>query len=58
MRDQKRAEELKEEIESELEVFNEQSQKCIDGNASAGARSRKATSALTKLFKEWRNVTV
>ena len=58
MRDQDKAEELMEDINKQIEVFQEEGDKCLKGNSSAGARSRKASSALTKLFKEYRKVTV
>ena len=58
MRDEKAAKKLIGKIETEIETFQNESAKCLDGNSSAGARSRKAISALTKLFKEWRKATV
>lgn len=41
-------------IEELFEEFVENAEKAISGNKTAGARSRKASSKLDKLLKEWR----
>lgn len=51
--------ELKALIDLDIEVFVTESEKAINqGNKSAAARSRKATSRLTKLFKQYRKLSV
>lgn len=46
---------LLDQINEMMQEFNEQAQKRVEkGNASAGMRSRKASSAIAKLMKDWR----
>ena len=48
-------ENLAKQIEVQLEIFKENMTACVvKGNKSAGARARKASLELTKLFKEFR----
>ena len=50
---------LKEQIDTQVVSFMENARVFMEkGNKSAGKRSRLASSALTKLFKEWRKLTV
>ncbi|MDR0437349.1 MAG: histone H1 [Bacteroidales bacterium] len=52
-------ENLVKEIETQIEVFAENVQSHVEkGNKAAGARARKATLELTKLFKEFRKQSV
>lgn len=45
-------------ITTAVKDFLDNSLKAVNGNKSAGARSRKATLKLEKLFKEWRKASV
>ena len=46
-------------IKAEFETFEMGAQRLVDkGNKTAGARSRKASLALDKLFKEWRKASL
>ena len=49
---------LRDQILVELTDFSVDSKAACGGNKSAGARSRKATSNLDKLFKQWRKDSV
>ena len=50
---------LLKEIEAELVIFNEDSKKAAEkGNKMAARRARCATNNLTKLFKDFRKVSV
>lgn len=50
---------LKEQIDEQLKIFTENAQVFMEkGRKVAGQRSRNATNALTKLFKEWRKLSV
>lgn len=50
---------LKEQIDTQVVSFMENARVFMEkGNKSAGKRSRVATNALAKLFKEWRKLTV
>ena len=52
-------EELLQKISNGVYDFNVNATALIDrGNKAAGARSRKASLELTKLFKEWREISV
>ena len=46
--------ELLETIEGKIDAFKREARKAADGNKSAGARSRKASSELAALLKQWR----
>lgn len=46
--------ELLETIEVKIDAFKHEARKAAAGNKSAGARSRKASSELTTLLKQWR----
>ena len=50
--------ELLEQIGAEIETFQKESQAHAEGNKAAGGRARKSTLELTKLFKDYRKVTV
>jgi len=50
--------ELLEQITAEIETFQKESQAHAEGNKAAGGRARKSTLELTKLFKDYRKVTV
>ena len=50
--------ELLEQITAEIETFQKESHAHAEGNKAAGGRARKSTLELTKLFKEYRKVTV
>lgn len=49
---------LVEKINAAWAVFAENADKNLEGNKSAGARARKASLELEKLFKEFRKVSV
>ena len=49
---------LRNQIMAEIANFKDDSEAACRGNKSAGARSRKATSNLDKLFKQWRKDSV
>lgn len=49
---------LLEQINTEIETFHKESTAHAEGNKAAGARARKATLELTKLFKDFRKVSV
>lgn len=49
---------LLENINTEIDTFRDNSEKFMEGNKAAGARSRKNSLNLTKQFKEWRKLTV
>ena len=50
---------LVEQIEAQIAVFKENADAhVVKGNKAAGARARKATLELTKLFKEFRKQSV
>lgn len=49
---------LRDQILVEMANFSGDSKSACTGNKSAGARSRKATSNLDKLFKQWRKDSV
>lgn len=52
-------ESLLKEIEAELVIFNEDSKKAAEkGNKMAARRARGATNNLTKLFKDFRKLSV
>jgi len=52
-------EELLKEINEQIEVFQTESTTQFEkDNKSAGARARKATNSLTKLFKEFRKLSI
>ena len=46
--------ELLETIEVKIDAFKHEARKAAAGNKSAGARSRKASSELAALLKQWR----
>jgi len=50
--------ELNEKISAGIKVFQKESEAFAQGNKSAGARARKATLELEKLFKDYRKVSV
>lgn len=50
--------ELVEKINAGIETFKKESESLLGGTKAAGARARKATLELEKLFKEYRKVTV
>jgi hypothetical protein len=50
--------ELFKEIKAQMETFETEATSNLNGNKSAGRRARKATNTLTKLFKEYRTLTV
>ena len=50
--------ELNEKIGTGIEVFQKESEAFAQGNKAAGARARKATLELEKLFKEYRKVSI
>lgn len=50
--------ELLAKIKASMIRFTDEAGKAADGNKSAGARSRKESTELTKLFKEWRKISV
>jgi hypothetical protein len=59
LKQQQTMENLVKEIETQIEVFAENVQSHVEkGNKAAGARARKATLELTKLFKEFRKQSV
>ena len=45
-------------IRNEMEAFRFDAEGALQGNKSAGARSRKQTLNLEKLFKQWRKESV
>ena len=50
---------LVKQIEAQIELFKENAEAhVVKGNKAAGARARKATLELTKLFKEFRKQSV
>jgi len=51
-------EDVYEKIAGAYLAFAKDADKAIEGNKSAGVRSRKASSELEKLLKEWRKVSV
>lgn len=52
-------EDLLKRINDKISDFQKDSAACVEkGNKAAGARSRKASSELTKLFKEWRQASL
>lgn len=51
-------EELLKQISTEIETFQKESQARAQGNKAAGGRARKSTLELTKLFKDYRKVTI
>ena len=52
-------EELIKKIEAEFTSFKQNATQLVNkGNKAAGVRSRRASSNLDKLFKEWRAVSV
>lgn len=51
-------EELLRNIKGEMELFKLEADKATTGNKAAGARSRKHSSVLDKMMKEWRKVSV
>ena len=52
-------EKLVKQIEAQIEVYKENvDAHVVKGNKAAGARARKATLELTKLFKEFRKLSV
>ncbi len=55
---EKTVSELAAEIKSGIESFTADLNKAVEGNKTAGQRSRKASLALEKLFKEWRKLSV
>ena len=50
--------ELVEKITAGIEAFQKESQSHLGGAKAAGARARKATLELEKLFKEYRKVSI
>ena len=50
--------ELVEKITAGIETFQKESQSHLGGTKAAGARARKATLELEKLFKEYRKVSI
>jgi len=50
--------ELVEKITAGIEAFQKESQSHLGGTKAAGARARKATLELEKLFKEYRKVSI
>lgn len=55
---EKTVSELAAEIKSGIESFKTDLDKAVEGNKTAGQRSRKQSLALEKLFKEWRKLSV
>lgn len=55
---EKNLSQLADEIKSAISSFNDDMEKAVEGNKSAGQRSRKQSLNLEKLFKEWRKVSV
>jgi hypothetical protein len=53
-----RIKELLNEIETLTTSFMTDANSNLDGNKAAGRRARKATLTLTKLYKEFRNLTI
>lgn len=51
-------EQLVKQIQKQLEIFNQESEKFLIGNKAAGARARKATLTTEKLFKQFRKESV
>lgn len=49
---------LADEIKSAISILNDDMAKAVEGNKSAGQRSRKQSLAIEKLFKEWRKKSV
>lgn len=45
---------LLDKIETSFYLMRHEARKAVNGNKSAGARSRKASSELTALLKQWR----
>lgn len=50
--------ELVEKINAEIETFKKESESHLGGVKAAGARARKSTLELEKLFKEFRKVSI
>lgn len=50
--------ELLDQINAQIEAFKTESELHAQGNKAAGTRARKATLELTKLFKDFRKVSV
>ena len=50
--------ELLDQIAAQMETFNTESSAHAEGNKAAGGRARKATLELTKLFKDYRKVSI
>lgn len=50
--------ELVEKINAEIEIFKKESTSHLGGVKAAGARARKSTLELTKLFKDYRKVSI
>ncbi|TRW25373.1 histone H1 [Flavobacterium zepuense] len=50
--------ELIEKINAGIEAFQKESQAHLGGTKAAGARARKSTLELEKLFKEYRKVSI
>ncbi|WP_296145226.1 histone H1 [uncultured Flavobacterium sp.] len=50
--------ELVEKINAEIEIFKKESASHLGGVKAAGARARKSTLELTKLFKDYRKVSI
>ncbi len=55
---EKSVKDLAAEIKSGIESFTADLEKAVEGNKSAGQRSRKQSLALEKMFKEWRKLSV
>lgn len=54
-----RLNEILEQFNNMVEEFNAHAQKCVEkGNKAAGTRSRKVSTAIGKLLKEWRKESV
>lgn len=54
----KSVKDLATDIKSGIEALVVDIDKAVEGNKSAGQRSRKQSLALEKMFKEWRKVSV
>ena len=50
--------EIKEAIEAEQKVLVVAMEKQLNGNKAAGQRARKSTNVLTKLYKEFRTISI
>lgn len=50
--------ELVEKINAEIETFKKETEANLSGTKSAGARARKSSLELEKLFKEYRKVSI